>query len=134
MALYQECKASGRSVIPVLMILFYSFSITGAAVFPLPLRLHLYMGMPSILLVLSPLLSLFLWKGKTGLPALKQLSLVCFVIMLLGFLVYFPDILGNYFGLKQRFFHLGWSVWFVYLSYGFLKTTEDKSNSDFVLK
>jgi len=133
-ALYKECKDSGRSVIPVLIILFYSVSITGAAVFPLPLRLHLYMGMPSILLVLSPLLSFFLWKDKAGLPGLKQLSIFCLFIMLLGFLVYFPNILSNYFGLKQRFFHLGWSVWFAYLSYGFLKTAENKYNSDFVLK
>lgn len=128
LSLYKECKASGISVLPVLMILFYSFSITGAAIFPLPMRLHLYLGMPSILLILSPLLSLFLWKDKSGLPALRQMSSLSLFIMLLGFLVYFPDVLGNYFGLKQRFFHAGWSIWFVYLSGVFLKHHGDSNN------
>ena len=27
--------------------------------------------------------------------------------------------LGAWPGLKQRFFHLGWSLWFLYLSHGF---------------
>ncbi len=48
--------------------------------------------------------------------------------MLTGFLVYFPDVLSNSFGLKQRFFHFGWSIWFIYLSFSFLRITKEKMN------
>ncbi len=41
--------------------------------------------------------------------------------MLLGFLTLTPNIMDNYFGLKQRFFHIGWSLWFIYLSLKFLE-------------
>ena len=39
--------------------------------------------------------------------------------MSLGFLAFMPQILGDYTGLKQRIFHIGWSIWFLYLSYAF---------------
>ena len=52
--LCRACQAIGISVIPAIIILSYSLSIAGAAIFPLPLRLHLIMGMPSILLIFSP--------------------------------------------------------------------------------
>ena len=60
--LYQECKKREISVIPALIILSFSLSIGGAAIFPLPLRMHLIMGMPSILLILSPLAALIFWR------------------------------------------------------------------------
>lgn len=119
-ALFKSCGNLKLNRVPVLIILFYSISIAGAAIFPLPLRLHLYMGMPSILLILSPLFALFLWKGKNKLPMVTQMSILSLLIMSFGFLAYFPDLFSNYPGLKQRFFHLGWSVWFAYLSYAFL--------------
>ena len=121
LGLYKTCRVFNLSTIPVILILTYSVSIAGAAIFPLPLRLHEIMGMPSILLIFSPLLSLLLWKGK-GLSAMnKKIAILSFLIMILGFSVYLPDLLGNYIGLKQRFFHIGWSVWFIYLSYSFLR-------------
>jgi hypothetical protein len=40
--------------------------------------------------------------------------------MLAGLLTLLPNVLENYFGLKQRFFHVGWSLWFGYLSLKFL--------------
>lgn len=121
--LYRVCKNVGLSTIPILLILAFSVSIAGAGIFPLPLRLHLYLGMPSTLLLLSPLLSLILWKN--GLPNIKLISILCFLIMLLGFSTYWPDFFGNYHGLKQRFFHIGWSVWFIYLSYSYNKLVQN---------
>ena len=119
--LFVACKKSGLSVVPVLLILTYSVSIAGAAIFPLPLRLHEILGMPSVLLILSPLLSLVLWSRRKQLSNLLPMSAFSFVVMALGFLAFMPDVLAGYPGLKQRFFHVGWSIWFVYLSYGFLK-------------
>ena len=60
--LCKTCKETNLSVIPVAFILLYSVSIAGAAIFPLPLRLHGILGIPSVLLILSPLMSLILWK------------------------------------------------------------------------
>jgi hypothetical protein len=118
--LVSACRESGLNVSPVLLILTYSLSIAGAALFPLPLRLHGILGSPSILLVLSPLLGLILWR-KNGPRHIVSMSILSFVVMLLGFLAFMPDVLAEYTGLKQRFFHIGWSIWFVYLSYGFSK-------------
>lgn len=116
MGLYHACKATSLNTLPVILILSYSASIAGAALFPLPLRLHGILGAPSILLILSPVLSLILWR-KRGLPHLLSMSAVSLLLMSLGFLAFMPHILTEYIGLKQRFFHLGWSVWFAYLSY-----------------
>ena len=117
--LFRTCKEAGLSVIPAIIILSYSISIAGAGIFPLPLRLHLIMGLPSTILFLSPLMSLFLWSREKDLPNIITMSAVGLFIMSLGFLAFMPELLSNYLGLKQRLFHIGWSVWFIYLSYAF---------------
>ena len=58
--LVRVCKVLSISSLPVAMILSFSISIAGAGLFPLPLRMHAISGMPSVLLILSPLLSLLL--------------------------------------------------------------------------
>jgi hypothetical protein len=116
--LYGMCKAADLNVVPVLLILTYSFSIAGAALFPLPLRLHGILGSPSILLIFSPALSIFLWRRK-GPRHVVSMSIVSLLVMALGFLAFMPEVLAEYTGLKQRFFHVGWSVWFAYLSVAF---------------
>lgn len=126
-ALYKTCKIFKMNIFPVLIIFSYSLSIAGAGIFPFPLRLHLILGMPSILLILSPLLGLFLWKRK--LTKLNRMSILSLLLMSLGFLSYFPNLLSDYIGLKQRFFHIGWSVWFSYLSYSFIKLQEKEKLS-----
>ena len=130
LGLHRVCKEIGISGIPVFIILSFSISIAGAGIFPLPLRLHEIMGMPSILLIFSPLMSLFLWNGK-GLSDFKLMAILCLVIMSLGFLVYTPEVLTSYLGLKQRFFHIGWSVWFFYLSYSFTILLEKENVKDY---
>jgi len=122
--LFRSCKVSGISVIPIIIILSFSVSIAGAGIFPLPLRLHQIMGIPSILLIFSPLMSLFLWNKKGQLSNFNLMTITSLVIMSLGFLVYMPEILTSYHGLKQRFFHIGWSVWFFYLNYSFIRLLE----------
>jgi len=120
--LRRECKQRGISMIPALLILSFSLSIGGAAIFPLPLRMHLIMGMPSFLLFFSPLAALLLWRGEKQPAGLRIWAIVSLAVMLLGFLAYMPDVLGAYPGLKQRFFHLGWSLWFIGLSRAFLRS------------
>jgi hypothetical protein len=112
-------KKAGLNMIPILLMLTFSFSIFGAAVFPLPLKLHGILGSPAMLLPLSPLLALLLWNEEK-IPNMKILTGIILIIMLLGFLTMTP-IWDEYFGLKQRFFHIGWSLWFICLSMKFLE-------------
>jgi hypothetical protein len=102
--------------LPVLLILTFTVSIGGAGLFPLPLHLHLLLGLPSVLLVLSPMLAWLLWRGR--LPWGSALALPSLALMSLGFLAFLP-LLPGYPGLKQRLFHLGWSLWFGSLSLAF---------------
>lgn len=113
------CKDAGLNRLPVLLIYTFSFSIIGAGIFPLPLRLHGLIGSPSIALFIAPLISLFVWHKRADLPNFRLFTLLSFALMCLGFLVFFPEILSNYTGLKQRFFHAGWTVWFIYLGWVF---------------
>jgi hypothetical membrane protein len=113
-------KRSGLSITPILLILTFSFSILGAGIFPLPLKLHGILGSPSMLLPLSPLLSLFLWREST-IRNIKIAAAISATVISLGFLTLTPEVLDSYFGLKQRFFHVGWSLWFIYLSVKFIE-------------
>lgn len=118
MGLINTARKASLNILPLILIFTYSFSVFGAAVFPLPLKLHGILGSPVMLLPLSPLLALLLWKED---KFAKMATSLILIIMLVGFLTMLPNVLENYFGLKQRFFHVGWSLWFAYLSFKFLK-------------
>jgi len=117
--LKEICTAKGISSIPVMIILFYAVSIAGIAVFPLPDKLHGIAGIPSMFIICSPILGLILWWKK--LLKITLFSNLSILFMLIGFLAFLPDVFPDYPGLKQRFFHIGWSVWFIYLNYSFIK-------------
>ena len=117
--LYRTAKNAGLNTLPVLLILTFSFSILGAALFSLPSHWHGILGSPSMLLPLSPLFALILWD-KEIIPNIKIASGIILLLMLSGFLTMTP-FMDYYFGLKQRFFHMAWSIWFVYLSLRFLR-------------
>lgn len=124
--LCQECKKKEISTVPALLILLFSLSIGGAAIFPLPLLLHQIMGMPSVLLFLSPLAALVLWRKDKQPSGLRIWAIVSLAIMLLGFMAFMPDVLGAFPGLKPRFFHFGWSLWFIGLSRAFLRPAKSE--------
>jgi hypothetical membrane protein len=125
--LLQACLRLQLSIWPVLLMLSFTFSMAGAAIFPLPLPMHMTMGSPAFLLLLSPLLALLLWPQARLLAGMKGMAALGLLIMALGFTVYLPDLLAAYPGLKQRLFHLGWAVWFVYLSIAFRRALENNS-------
>lgn len=127
--LCRECQKREISTIPALIILSFSLSIGGAAIFPLPLHLHLIMGMPSVLLLLSPLAALVLWRADEHLSGLRAMARVSLLIMLLGLTAFMPGVLGSMPGLKQRFFHLGWSLWFIGLSRAFFRSLRSTRSS-----
>ncbi|MGM0407442.1 MAG: DUF998 domain-containing protein [Bacteroidota bacterium] len=117
--LFKYCKIQELSIIPVIFHFLYSF-LAGPALFPMPLRLHSIAGLPFPLIMLAPVLSIILWRKKEHLLKIRTVAIISFLIMMLGFLIYFPNILNEYFGLKQRFLYAGWTVWSVYLSYRIL--------------
>jgi hypothetical membrane protein len=119
--LFREARLLKISVIPILII--FTFSLFCAAIFPFPLPLHGTLGSLSIFLPLSPLITLFVWKNSS-IAGIKRISAIAAGIMCLGFLVRFPDILSNYFGLKQLFFHVGWSFWFLSLGIVFIRNNK----------
>ncbi len=122
--LHKACRERGISAFPAWIILSFSISLFGAAIFPLPLRLHLWAGMPSILLFFSPLAALILWPGDKMPAGSRIWAIVSLAIMLLGFLAFMPEVLGAWPGLRQRFFHIGWSLWFIGLGRAFLVSTK----------
>jgi hypothetical membrane protein len=125
--LYKVCKNEKLNTIPIFIIFICAFSFIGIAAFPMPHRLHGLFGSLSIFLLLSPPLAGILWNKKIKLYNLWLFSVISLVFMALGFLAFFPVILSNYPGLIQRFFHIGWSIWFLYLSWGFINLYDRQS-------
>jgi len=124
--LLRGCAVLGLSTIPVWLICSFTVSIAGAGTFPLPSPLHLYFGMPSVLLFLSPLTAVLLWPARRAPAHSMGFGLLALGIMCLGFLAFFPEVLPGWTGLKQRFFHAGWSLWFIHLSLGFVARLGDR--------
>lgn len=119
--LIKACRKTGRGTLPAWILLLLAVSFAGAGVVPLPLRGHLYAGLPSVLTPLSPLAAMALWRGKRRLPGLACAAALSFLLMALGGTAFFPGVLAGIAGIKQRFFHAGWSIWFLYLSPAFLR-------------
>lgn len=119
LGLVGKCRRHGDSKAPAFILFTYTFSIAAAGIFPLENPLHEILGMPSALLFTSPILAYFQWKRMDFLPRLGLFALLSLASFFLGFLVFSDGILEGQVGLKQRFFHLGWTIWFVYLSLGF---------------
>lgn len=117
--LWKYSKKQRLNIIPILFLSLYSF-IAGPAIFPMPLRLHGIVGLPFPFLILSPVLAIIVWRKKEHLLKIRTLAIISFLIMMLGFLIFIPNVLNEYFGLKQRFLYAGWTVWSVFLSYKFL--------------
>jgi len=126
--LYTFCKMKQLNVIPVIFLLFYSF-LAGPAIFPMPLRLHSIVGLPFPLIMLAPVTGIIFWRNREHLLKIRVVAIISFLIMMLGFLIYSPDILNEYFGLKQRFLYAGWTVWSIYLSYRFLQLSRKSANA-----
>ena len=119
--LYGACTQLGLSTIPVYTLPAFTIMMGWAAMFHSGNRFHATAGPVFLLLYLGTLLVIILWRGKQELVSVRLLSLVSLVIMLLIFLRFVPSVQNNYPGLIQRFAHLGWSVWFVFLSTSLIK-------------
>ncbi len=125
---YKASKQIGINVIPVLTILSLSLSMFWVAIFPMHHELHGTLGPLPLFLNAGALLSVILWKGKK-LLTLRLFSFVSFLIMLLIILRFIPNFRGNWEGLIQRLFYLGWSVWSIAISLIFIQILEPKNRN-----
>jgi hypothetical membrane protein len=125
--LVTACSQLKLNKLPLIGVFGFSMMFGWAATFHSGNSLHSKSGPVLLLLLLGPILSLILWKGKE-LNNIRIWSLTSFLIMLLILLrvISSETIQNNYTGLIQRFVHLGWSIWFVTLSLGFLRLTSKK--------
>ena len=132
LALVKASKEMKINIIPIISILAAMLSLVGTVLFPEPNKLNPFFGNIIIPIILGPLLAIFMWRRK-DLSQIRLLSLVSFVIMITPLILIIerpaiPVFVNNYFGLIQRFFYLGWSFWFVSLSFCFSKLMTQKIN------
>lgn len=125
LGLYKVSKKTDLKKIPILIILAFSLSMLGSGLFPLPLDLHGILGLPSIFLFLSPLLAMIYWK-KNIVKDIYIFSAISLILMIIGFTILLLNIFLDYTGLSQRLFHMGWTVWFIYLSYRFINLNKNE--------
>ncbi len=123
---FKGCKQIGLSVIPVLTLLSMPISMLWAAFFPMHHELHGTLGPIPLFLNIGVILSIILWKGKK-LLTLRIVSLISFILMSLLILRFIPNLRGNWEGLIQRVFYLGWSIWSIAISIIFIQMLETKN-------
>ena len=108
--LWKISKRMNISIIPLVLMFCYSF-LAGPAIIPMPLELHGLVGIPFPLIMFAPLAALVFWRNNASSTFMIIGALLSLIIMLLGFLIYTPEVLPEHFGLKQRFLYFGWTVW-----------------------
>ncbi len=117
LSLYHRSKIS---IWPITLIILHGLSLIGVGYYPLPHPAHQWWGSISLFIIFSPIMGIIIWSQSQH----KYLRLFFFIsisLMIFGFSLYIPNFLANYPGLKQRVFHLGWSIWYIYLSLPKLK-------------
>lgn len=113
---FKVSKEIHMSVIPALLSFSMPISIAWAAIFPLGHELHSALGPLPLVMMMGMLMAWLFWKGD-GFKSIKWASGISFVITLLFLMRFSPFVLKHYEGLLQRFFYLGWSIWFISLSF-----------------
>lgn len=108
--LWKISKRMQISIIPLIPMFCYSF-LAGPAIIPMPLELHGLVGIPFLLIMVAPLAALVFWRNNVSNTFMIIGAIIGLIIMMLGFLIYTPEVLSGHFGLKQRFLYFGWSVW-----------------------
>ncbi len=114
---FKSCKHLKISVLPAVLSFSMPISIFWAAIFPMGTYLHDKQGPLPLILLLGMLLALFLWTKKEF-AAERLWSGIAALVVLLIFLRFVKPFGNEYEGLVQRFFYLGWTIW--YISIGIL--------------
>ena len=124
---FRASKQIGLNAIPVLTMLSVPVSMFWAAVFPMHHVLHGTLGPIPLLLNIGILLSIFLWRGR-NFQTLRLVSFISFLLMMLILLRVIPNLRGQWEGLLQRTFYLGWTIWSIAVSLIFIRMPEVKNS------
>jgi len=119
-ALYQSSRKKQLSILPTLPILFFPISMLGAALFPFPSTYYSLFSNLIIFTFLGPFLALLLWRVQE-LKLLKLVSFICLILIIIGLGLMLsrpsnPEFVHNYFGLLQRVFFAGLTLWLLAIS------------------
>jgi len=128
---YNACRQVGLKAIPIFSLLSLSISMFWAAIFPMHHAFHGMLGPIPLLMNVGVLLAIFLWKGKQWF-GIRLLSIISFILMSFIMLRFIPNLRGDYEGLIQRFFYMGWSVWSIGLSLCFLRIMKKEFQANFI--
>ena len=121
--LLKAAKLLKLSVVPaILTLVFPIVQIWGMVLYPLPKPSHSALGAMPLLISLGALLGFILWRKKKidGLFRIRLWSIISFLVTML-ITLRFTSFGMEFQGLVQRFFYLGWSIWFISLSVYFIK-------------
>ncbi|NKI30445.1 serine hydrolase domain-containing protein [Croceivirga thetidis] len=121
----QKLKLLKLSILPIAPILVLPITLFGSTIFPFPNGLYQIFTNSILLIILGPILVTIFWRKKEVIKFRWQ-SAACLGLMLGSiFLIFnrpsFPEFIHNHWGIIQRLFYLGWTLWLCFLSYQLLK-------------
>ena len=114
-AFLKKSRELGISIAPALLTFPFAFAMGWAGYFPLGNFFHGILGPLPLLLILSPLSALFLWRKVPVSRQVRVASGIALFLMLLILLRFVRPFGFQFEGLVQRFFYLGWTLWLLAL-------------------
>ncbi len=114
---YKASKKLNISKIPSMLSFVMPISLLWASIFPLGNEFHGLLGASPLLIIAGALVGKFRWRTKSGFVKISTWSLISGLIMLLIVLRFMEPLGQEFEGLVQRFFYLGWTIWFFMLSF-----------------
>lgn len=117
---FKCCTYFKVSVVPAILSFCMPLSIFWAAIFPMGNDLHDKQGPLPLFLLLAMLSAIILWP-KTQFKTERLCTTVAALVLLLIFLRFIKPFGNKFEGLIQRFYYLGWTIWYVSIGILFSK-------------
>jgi hypothetical membrane protein len=109
---FQACKHLKISFWPAIFSFSLPISMLWAGIFPMGNSLHDKQGPLPLLLLLSMILAIIQWP-KQNFKKEQLATIIATLLVLLIFLRFVKPFGNEYEGTVQRFYYLGWSVWYI---------------------
>ena len=118
--LFNNCKKLGINLFPLMPIIFVIASFLGQWMFADSHLLTIVFANIIILIVLSPILVMILWRHEIF-PNVKKWPILNLALMLITLTLFIcrpliPDFMMRYSGLIQFIFQLAWCIWLIVLT------------------
>ena len=124
--LYSGAKKLKVSTVPILPVLFVFLFFIGTSLVSFPSSVNIFFANIIIGSIFGPILSIIFWR-KTTIKKVAQYSAIPFLIMSCSLLLLvlgrplYPQFIGEYFGIIQKGFFAGLTVWIFMVSLTFSK-------------